>query len=676
MVHLAVYLYVKIAKKIVNTHGAKFLLSVTGVLFLFGCHPMQSNYGTKSQSRESASLPNDPINTGTPSVPKNPVTNQMQDGVALYTTNCAACHGSLGSSTKIGRTESQISLAITNVPTMIQLKSVLNSMQIQAIAAAISGQSQVAVPSTVADQLMFQINKNLFSLSMKYFAAPETLIPKKRIFRLTRQQLDQTAKILLPMYYKDSIKSSMASDPLQTNYEYADVIGVNQANFTPLTNWIQKMVEAIRLNSTGVINCASQANSESCLKLQGRSFIIKALRGSVEESKIMSYLDFLVKSVGEVGLNNAVADFTDLVLSSPQFLFRYEFNVDTNGNLTASELLQTLTYTVADALPEELGMSSSNPAVSVGNADLLKNSIDKLVLTKASRDKLQRFFLAWLEVKDPNDFTISTADFPLFTPQVAAAVVNETNQFLSFHLSKVAPNLKDITQATSSFIDKNTAAIYDLNPSSITTTTGTQQVGLDVKKRLGIFSQSAVIASHSGPTSTRLVKRGVFFVRKVMCMDLGATPPGVDTTLPPLTSAMTERSRIESVTNKSQCLGCHSVINPYGFSMEKFDAIGKWRLLDNSLPIDTNISINTFDEGDLVTNDPIEALKTFTNSARFKQCFVRQLFRYYMGRNEEPSDDPVLRQMNFYFSDGDKQDIFTLLKIMLGSQRFTQRGGL
>lgn len=649
-----------------------FLGRIAGLLILlslFGCHPFRS---VSDNRIEVVNLPS----LMPPSPTSIPSTSLMQEGVALYSTHCAACHGFLGNSTKIGRTNSQITSAINSQPSMASLKNVLSDGQITSIAAALSGKKSIAVPTTPQDQITSQINNDLFNLSMKYFSSDETVTSKKRIFRLTRQQLDQTAQSLLPKYFKDSIKATMSNDPLQTNYEYADVIGVNQANFTPLINWIQKMVDLIRLDPTGVINCATQGNSDSCLKLQGRSFIMKALRGSIEESKIVSYCDFLVKSVAEVGLNNAVADFADLVLSSPQFLFRYEFNVDNKGTLTPAELLQTLTYTVADAPPEEVLMSSSNPTAFVGSPDTLKSSIDKLVTTKASREKLKRFILSWLEVKEPTEFTISTTDFPLFTPQVAAAVVNETNQFLSFHLSKTAPKLKDITQATSSFIDKNTAPLYDLNPSLITSTVGTQQMALDPKKRLGIFSQSAVVASHSGPTSTRLVKRGVFFVRKVMCMDLGATPPGVDTTLPPLTASMTERTRIEGMTNKSQCLGCHSVINPFGFSMEKYNAIGKWRTLDNSLPIDTSVNIKAFDEGDLITDDPVEALKTYTNSARFKQCFVRQLFRYYMGRNEEPSDDPVLRQMYFYFSEGDQQDLLTVLKIMLGSQRFSQRSGI
>ncbi len=62
-----------------------------------------------------------------------------------------------------------------------------------------------------------------------------------------------------------------------------------------------------------------------------------------------------------------------------------------------------------------------------------------------------------------------------------------------------------------------------------------------------------------------------------------------------------------------------------------------------------------------------------TNSAMFKQCFVRQMFRFYMGRQEEPSDDPLLRRMFAEFSRNDDQDILRLLRTLAASDRAAQR---
>jgi hypothetical protein len=155
-------------------------------------------------------------------------------------------------------------------------------------------------------------------------------------------------------------------------------------------------------------------------------------------------------------------------------------------------------------------------------------------------------------------------------------------------------------------------------------------------------------------------------------MTLGNPPAGVNTTIP-ANATGTERQKVESVTQVSPCSGCHAVINPFGFMQENFDPLGRWRTLDHNLPIDANISVDFLDEGPFAAGTPVEALKGFTNSARFKQCFVRQLFRFYSGRDEVPADDAVLRQMFFGFAEKDEQAIVQLLRVLATSSSFTQR---
>jgi len=248
--------------------------------------------------------------------------------------------------------------------------------------------------------------------------------------------------------------------------------------------------------------------------------------------------------------------------------------------------------------------------------------------------------------------------FPDFTPELAQAIVDETRGFLATQLGAAAPTLKDLTQSTPAFVSQTLSRIYG--------------EGGDAAQRLGIFTQPAVIASHSGPSTTRLVKRGVFFTRKVMCLPLGVPPAGVDTTVPQ-DAGRTERERVETVTANPQCQGCHAYINPFGFMQENYDAIGRWRTTDEGVPIDARISVDFLDEGPLMADTPVEALRGLTASLRFKQCFARQLFRFYMGRDELPGDHPILRQMFFGFADGDQQDIVQMLRVLSGSSVLSQR---
>jgi hypothetical protein len=293
-------------------------------------------------------------------------------------------------------------------------------------------------------------------------------------------------------------------------------------------------------------------------------------------------------------------------------------------------------------------------------------AVDGVLATPAARAKLVKFFSSWLEVKEPDELDISTETFPDFTPEVASAVVADTRAFLDQQLGGALPTLRDVTEASAAVVSQPSAFLYGLSPSS-------GRVELDATQRLGIFSQPAVIASHSGPTTTRLVKRGVFFTRKVMCLPLGVPPADIDTTVPE-DAGVTERQRIETVTQPARCAGCHAFINPFGFMQENYDAIGRFRTEDEGgEPIDASISVDFLDEGPLATSSPVEALRGFTRSMRFQQCFTRQLFRFYMGRDETEGDDPLLRQLFFEFAQNGSQNMLGMLKSLASSASFSAR---
>jgi hypothetical protein len=525
-----------------------------------------------------------------------------------------------------------------------------------------------AQAARAADAMMQAANPSLFNIAHMYFPNDAAASGPKRLFRLTRAQLDVTTQALLPAHYKTPTVEVMPRDPLQTNYEYADNLSFNPANFTPYTGWVEQLAASVRTNPTSVINCSAMNDAPSCLETQAKKFVQLAFRGVASAAQLDRYAKFYVASVPQVGIAQATADLVDLTLTSPQYVFRDE--VQTNaGTLAPAQQLQNISYTLADAPPSALGIAPDAAIAQLTAPDGVQKTVDQVLATPLARQKLMRFFIAWLEVKEPDEFALAPDVFPEFTPAVAAAAVESTKAFLNQQLAAAAPKLKDVTQSTKSFVSEALAAIYGANVSRSKTLALTD---LDPTQRFGIFTQPAVIASHSGPTTTRLVKRGVFFTRKVMCLPLGSPPPGVNTTLPDVKNA-TERQRVESATASPTCQGCHAYINPFGFMQENYDAMGRWRTTDQGMPINAGIQVSFLDEGPLDTHTPVDALKSLTASNRFQQCFARQLFRFYMGRDESAGDDPLLRQMFFGFANGGQQNIVDMLQTLARSGSFSQR---
>jgi hypothetical protein len=527
-----------------------------------------------------------------------------------------------------------------------------------------------AAPEASDGELIYQFaNPGLYAIAREYFPSDEIGTPAKRIFRLTRDQIDQTVQSLLPKYFEQSVKTRMDRDPLQTNYEFAEMLGINNANFGGLSGWIGDIAQRVRKDPAGLFNCPEGAGKEACLRTEATAFVVKAYRGDVGAEKLARTVDFFLKGVSTSNLAQASGDLVEVVLNSPDFLFRKETDVTRTNRLTPAQLLQAVTYTMADAPPEQLGLDSRNAEAYLSRGERAAQTIAALKDSKEARAKLTRFFRAWLEIKEPGDFTISTQVFPEFTRQLSAAMLDETNRFLADKLAKPSPTLKDITQAGESFVSRPLEPIYATKAADAS---GMKAVALDASRRLGILSQPAVIASHSGPTDSRPIKRGVFWARKVMCMDLEPPPPDLHAKLYEM-DGVTERQRIEQSTAGANCVGCHKIINPFGFFLEHYDALGRWRDKDNGHPIDPSIAVEFLDEGPKTAKTTVEALKTFTGSAMFKQCFVRQLFRFYMGREEKASDDPLLRHMFLEFAINDEQDILKVVYMLSSSDRIVRR---
>lgn len=495
----------------------------------------------------------------------------------------------------------------------------------------------------------------LFDVALKYFPETGAAPGKKRLFRLTRQQLDLTTQSLLPQQYSTPALAALPRDPLQTNYEYADNLSFSAANFTPLTQWIEQLAAKVKADPSSVIDCAAQGDSATCLQSAAQAFVRRAFRGVVDDANLLRFSTFFSVSVAEVGLAQATADLVDVTLSSPGYVFREEVHTTSDGRLLPAQLLQNLSYTLADAPPEAVGLTLPEKGGKALQDGEVSAAVEQVLASPAARAKLLRFFSAWLEIKEPLEFDLSPSVYPAFTPEVAAAVVDDTRRFLDQQLASALPTLRDVTETNHALVSAPSAFLYGLASAP-----QDGKAPLDPAQRLGIFSQPAVIASHSGPTTTRLVKRGVFFTRKVMCLPLGAPPAGVDATIP-ATVMGTERQRIASVTAEARCAGCHTFINPFGFMQENYDAMGRYRTTDEDEPIDASISVDFLDEGPLATATPVDALRGFTRSLRFQQCFTRQLFRFYSGRDETPADDPLLRQLFFEFAQNQSQSIVKML---------------
>jgi hypothetical protein len=167
----------------------------------------------------------------------------------------------------------------------------------------------------------------------------------------------------------------------------------------------------------------------------------------------------------------------------------------------------------------------------------------------------------------------------------------------------------------------------------------------------------------SKPAETSPTSRGLFIRNHFLGQEVPPPPPGVDTTLPAVTedAPLTNRQRLDIHLNSEACAGCHRLIDPIGFAFEQYNAIGAFqpkmtlqfsargdesrgrRLAQVELDLDTTGYIQGVENSEFKT--PQELGRLLADSPACQKCIVKHLFRYAFGREEDPSDQPVIEDL-------------------------------
>jgi hypothetical protein len=164
-----------------------------------------------------------------------------------------------------------------------------------------------------------------------------------------------------------------------------------------------------------------------------------------------------------------------------------------------------------------------------------------------------------------------------------------------------------------------------------------KRVELGNAPRRGLLSQGGLLLANSHPDASSPVKRGKYVLEQLLCQGVPPPPPTVNTTLTPDgTGQKTLRQVLESHLLNPTCAACHSLMDPIGFGMENYDAIGAYRTLDNGLPIDATGKVPTGE----TFNGELELAQLLAKDPAFSKCLTSKLYTYALGRK------PVLDDAN------------------------------
>jgi hypothetical protein len=357
-------------------------------------------------------------------------------------------------------------------------------------------------------------------------------------------------------------------------------------------------------------------------------------------------------------------------LVSPNFLFRVEKEQSSDPSkpypISDYELATRLSYFLWSSMPDDELLAKAG-ANELHKPEVLKQQVRRMLGDEKAEALVSNFIGQWLELRNIDGATVDRKVFPFFNERLRADMRREVETFFD-HLVREDRSVLDLLTADYTYINERLARHYGIDGIS---GEGFRKVSLQNSHRAGVLTMAGVLTVTSMPTRTAPVKRGKFILEEI----LGTPIPPPPAEVPPLSekpadvSAKSLRERLQVHREDATCNSCHSRMDPLGFALENFDAIGKWRDKDGSFDVDAS---GVLPEGQAFKG-PEELLKIVgSRKDEFVRTFTGKLMTYALGRGMEPYDKRTIKDISDATAKGGYK-FSTLINEIVMSDAFQKR---
>jgi hypothetical protein len=334
-----------------------------------------------------------------------------------------------------------------------------------------------------------------------------------------------------------------------------------------------------------------------------------------------------------------------LILANPEFVFRFErapasAAPGTNYSIGDLELASRLSYFLWSSAPDSelLDLAAReklrDPAV-------LEQQVRRMLADRRAESLASNFAGQWLYLRNLDDAQPDLFLYPNFSRNLLQSMRRETELFFD-SIRQEDRSVLDLLTADYTFVDELLAKHY-----GIPNVEGSRfrRVTIADENRRGLLGQASILTVTSFANRTSPVVRGKWAMDTL----LGAPPPKPPANVPPLkenvagAKPLPVRARLEEHRSNSVCAACHTMMDPIGFALENFDALGAWRWNDSGFPVDAS--------GQLVDGTKVDGPASLrealvSHSDAFLRTFTEKLLTYALGRGIEYYDMPVVRAID------------------------------
>jgi hypothetical protein len=384
------------------------------------------------------------------------------------------------------------------------------------------------------------------------------------------------------------------------------------------------------------------AADQSCAKRILSTLAARAYRRPPTERDIDILLGFYTDGHAEGGFDTGIQRALERILAAPSFLFRIAhepagLSAGSVYRLSDLDLASRLSFFLWSSLPDD-ELRDAAVRGSLHDPAALERQVQRMLRDPRSKALVDGFVSRWLELSKLAGVVPDTELYSEFDENLREAMEQETKIFVASQL-RDNRSVTQLLTADYSYLNERLATHY-----GIRNVYGShfRRVTFADEARGGLLGQSSLLTITSYPNRTSVTMRGRWLLANI----LGAPPPPPPPDIPALDEAGVEdqpqslRQRMERHRSSPACASCHQRMDPLGFALENFDALGKWRSVSDGVPIDASALLP-----DGSRFEGPSGLRRFIISRQddFVRTLTAKLLAYAVGRGLDHHDMPVIR---------------------------------
>lgn len=388
-----------------------------------------------------------------------------------------------------------------------------------------------------------------------------------------------------------------------------------------------------------------KTEDEACAKKILSGLMRRAYRRPSTEADLTVPLKFYREARKSEGFEPSIEMGLRAVLVSPEFLFRVE--QDPTGvapkavyRISNLELASRLSFFLWSSIPDEELLTAAVRG-DLHQPSVLQKQVKRMLADERSRMLVTNFADQWLYLRNLASITPDMRAFPDFDDNLRKSFRKETHLFFE-SVMREDRSVLDLLRADYSFLNERLAKHYGV-PNVYGSRFRKVTFGPETM-RGGLLRQGSILTVTSYATRTSPVIRGKWILDNI----LGVPPPPPPPNVPALEEAkaamkkMTMRERLSEHRKNPACSGCHKLMDPPGFSLENFDAVGRWRQAEDGTAVDASGGLP---DGAKFTGVAGLEKALLTRPELFATTITEKLLTYSLGRGVEFSDAPAVRQI-------------------------------